>query len=208
MQWPSGTIAKEHWMAGWNIGLPTCCHIHDSRPDIELSIRPTGWNVTALAPRSKTVSAQLCTLWYILDIAAMLNTLLFCSSVFVCSVAQCYIVFLLCCIVCVCCLVCACSAWWGLNETSGWYLNSQTKLEKAKSNWLGNIKVENHKRITNKIFKDKDNSNARLLAFVLSVAQSEKNMSWWVGHIICSEQWLQIFFLGHVCDHFAEYLDS
>ena len=42
------------------------------------------------------------------DIAAMLNTLLFCSSVFVCSVAQCYIVFLLCCIVCVCCLVCAC----------------------------------------------------------------------------------------------------
>ena len=104
LQWPSGTIAKEHWMAGWNIGLPTCCHIHDSHPDIELSIRPTGWNVTALDPAlrlSLLNSAHL-------DIAAMLNTLLFCSSVFVCSVAQCYIVFLLCCIVCVCCLVCAC----------------------------------------------------------------------------------------------------
>ena len=92
LQWPSGTMAKEHWIAGWNIGLPTCCHIHDSHPDIELSIRPTGWNVTALGPRSDTV----CTLCYLLDIATMLNTLLFCISVL--YVALCNVISCFCCV--------------------------------------------------------------------------------------------------------------
>ena len=67
------TMAKEHWIAFENIGLPTCCHIHGSHPGIELSIRPTGPNVIALRLRSLTVRTVLHTVIPIITLETTLR---------------------------------------------------------------------------------------------------------------------------------------
>ena len=81
------TMAKEHWIAFENIGLPTCCHIHGSHPGIELSIRPTGPNVIALRLRSLTVRAVLHTVIPIIT----LETTLRCCILLQIALPRCFV---------------------------------------------------------------------------------------------------------------------